>query len=43
VWKLGRALPFITLLELAQPNLLKIAIDDHILHADWAGAGRRWP
>jgi ATP-binding cassette subfamily B protein len=29
--------PAIALVELAQPYLLKVAIDDHILHADWAG------
>jgi ATP-binding cassette subfamily B multidrug efflux pump len=29
--------PLITLAELAQPYLLKVAIDEHILHADWAG------
>ncbi|HET7341869.1 MAG TPA: ABC transporter transmembrane domain-containing protein, partial [Methylomirabilota bacterium] len=29
--------PLISLLELAQPYLLKVAIDDHILHADWRG------
>ncbi len=29
--------PLITLMELAQPYLLKIAIDDHILRADWTG------
>jgi ATP-binding cassette subfamily B protein len=32
--------PLIALVELAQPYLLKIAIDDHILHADWAGLAR---
>jgi ATP-binding cassette subfamily B protein len=37
VWSSVALFPFITLLELAQPYLLKIAIDDHILHADWAG------
>ncbi|HKA62076.1 MAG TPA: ABC transporter transmembrane domain-containing protein, partial [Methylomirabilota bacterium] len=31
--------PAITLLELAQPYLVKIAIDDHILRRDWAGLG----
>jgi ATP-binding cassette, subfamily B, multidrug efflux pump len=29
--------PLIAALELAQPYLLKVAIDDHILHGDWAG------
>jgi len=29
--------PLIAVLELAQPYLLKIAIDDHILRGDWAG------
>ena len=33
---LGRAFDR-RLAELAQPYLLKVAIDDHILHADWAG------
>ena len=37
VWGSVALFPFITLLELAQPYLLKIAIDDHILHADWTG------
>src|SRR5205085_7528351 len=37
VWSSVVLFPFITLLELAQPYLLKVAIDDHILHADWAG------
>jgi ATP-binding cassette subfamily B protein len=39
-WLLGAAMalfPLIALAELAQPYLLKIAIDDHILAADWAG------
>jgi ATP-binding cassette subfamily B multidrug efflux pump len=31
--------PAVTLLELAQPYLVKIAIDDHILRRDWAGLG----
>jgi ATP-binding cassette subfamily B multidrug efflux pump len=31
--------PLIALLELAQPYLVKIAIDDHILRRDWAGLG----
>jgi ATP-binding cassette subfamily B protein len=29
--------PLIAALELAQPYLLKVAIDDHILRGDWAG------
>ena len=29
--------PLVTLVELAQPYLIKVAIDDHILKADWAG------
>src|SRR5439155_25001568 len=29
--------PLIAAFELVQPFLLKIAIDDHILRADWAG------
>ncbi|MGH7308318.1 MAG: ABC transporter transmembrane domain-containing protein, partial [Candidatus Rokuibacteriota bacterium] len=29
--------PFIAGLELLQPYLLKVAIDEHILHGDWAG------
>jgi ATP-binding cassette subfamily B protein len=37
VWGSVALFPFITVLELAQPYLLKVAIDDHILHADWAG------
>jgi ATP-binding cassette subfamily B protein len=32
-------LPAVALLELAQPYLIKIAIDDHILRRDWAGLG----
>ncbi|MEX2222554.1 MAG: ABC transporter ATP-binding protein [Candidatus Rokuibacteriota bacterium] len=31
--------PAVALLELAQPYLIKIAIDDHILRGDWAGLG----
>lgn len=31
--------PVLTLLELAQPYLVKIAIDEHILRGDWAGLG----
>jgi ATP-binding cassette subfamily B multidrug efflux pump len=32
--------PLLALVELAQPYLLKVAIDDHILHADWVGLAR---
>jgi ATP-binding cassette subfamily B multidrug efflux pump len=32
--------PLIALVELAQPYLLKVAIDEHILRADWPGLGR---
>ncbi len=32
--------PAVSLLELAQPYLVKIAIDAHILRRDWAGLGR---
>jgi ATP-binding cassette, subfamily B, multidrug efflux pump len=32
--------PLIALVELAQPYLLKVAIDDHILQADWVGLAR---
>jgi ATP-binding cassette subfamily B protein len=31
--------PAVALLELSQPYLIKIAIDDHILRHDWAGLG----
>ncbi len=31
--------PLVSLLELAQPYLVKIAIDGHILQRDWAGLG----
>jgi ATP-binding cassette, subfamily B, multidrug efflux pump len=37
VWSSMALFPLIAVVELAQPYLLKIAIDDHILHADWAG------
>jgi ATP-binding cassette, subfamily B, multidrug efflux pump len=30
----------VSLIELAQPYLVKIAIDEHILRRDWAGLGR---
>lgn len=32
--------PLATLLELLQPYLVKIAIDEHILRGDWPGLGR---
>jgi len=32
--------PMVALLELLQPYLVKIAIDNHILRGDWAGLGR---
>jgi ATP-binding cassette subfamily B multidrug efflux pump len=32
--------PLVTGLELLQPYLVKVAIDDHILRHDWAGLGR---
>jgi ATP-binding cassette subfamily B multidrug efflux pump len=31
--------PAVALLELAQPYLIKVAIDEHILRRDWAGLG----
>jgi len=31
--------PAVTLLELSQPYLVKVAIDEHILRRDWAGLG----
>ena len=31
--------PGVTLLELLQPYLVKVAIDDHILRGDWVGLG----
>ncbi len=31
--------PVLTLLEMAQPYLVKVAIDEHILCGDWAGLG----
>src|SRR6185436_10856088 len=37
VWASIALFPLVALVELAQPYLLKIAIDDHILTADWAG------
>jgi len=32
--------PAVALMELAQPYLVKIAIDEHILRRDWVGLGR---
>jgi ATP-binding cassette subfamily B multidrug efflux pump len=32
--------PLVSLLELLQPYLVKMAIDDHILRRDWVGLGR---
>ena len=37
VWSSIALFPLVTLVELAQPYLIKIAIDDYILTADWAG------
>jgi ATP-binding cassette, subfamily B, multidrug efflux pump len=37
VWSSTALFPFIALVELAQPYLMKVAIDDHILKADWVG------
>ena len=37
VWSSIALFPLIALAELAQPYLLKVAIDDHILRADWVG------
>jgi ABC-type multidrug transport system fused ATPase/permease subunit len=37
VWSSIALFPLIALVELAQPYLLKVAIDDHILQADWVG------
>jgi ATP-binding cassette subfamily B protein len=37
VWSSIALFPVVALVELAQPYLLKVAIDDHILQADWAG------
>jgi ATP-binding cassette subfamily B protein len=37
VWSSMALFPLIAVVELAQPYLLKVAIDDHILRADWAG------
>ncbi|HEU4369747.1 MAG TPA: ABC transporter ATP-binding protein [Methylomirabilota bacterium] len=37
VWSSMALFPLTALVELAQPYLLKVAIDDHILQADWIG------
>ena len=37
VWSSVALFPLIALVELAQPYLLKVAIDDHILQSDWVG------
>jgi ATP-binding cassette subfamily B multidrug efflux pump len=37
IWGSVALFPLISVAELAQPYLLKVAIDDHILHADWRG------
>ena len=37
VWSSMVLFPVVALVELAQPYLLKVAIDDHILHGDWIG------
>jgi ATP-binding cassette, subfamily B, multidrug efflux pump len=37
VWTSIALFPLVALVELAQPYLLKVAIDDHILAADWVG------
>jgi ATP-binding cassette, subfamily B, multidrug efflux pump len=37
VWSSTALFPLVALVELAQPYLMKVAIDDHILRADWAG------
>ena len=37
VWSSMALFPLVAAMELAQPYLLKVAIDDHILHADWTG------
>lgn len=37
VWGSLALFPLVTLVELAQPYLIKVAIDDHILKSDWAG------
>ena len=40
VWSSIALFPLVALVELAQPYLLKVAIDDHILKADWGGLAR---
>ncbi len=40
VWSSMLLFPLVALVELAQPYLLKVAIDDHILHGDWVGLTR---
>jgi len=37
VWSSIALFPVVALVELAQPYLLKVAIDDHILQSDWSG------
>jgi ATP-binding cassette subfamily B protein len=37
VWSSLALFPLIAAMELAQPYLLKVAIDEHILRADWTG------
>jgi len=37
VWSSIALFPLVALVELAQPYLLKVAIDDYILAADWVG------
>jgi ATP-binding cassette subfamily B multidrug efflux pump len=37
VWSSIALFPLVALVELAQPYLLKVAIDDHILESDWVG------
>ena len=36
----GVVFPLLALVELAQPYLVKVAIDNHILRGDWAGLAR---
>jgi ATP-binding cassette subfamily B multidrug efflux pump len=40
VWASLVLFPLVAALELLQPYLVKIAIDDHILRRDWVGLGR---
>ena len=37
VWSSIALFPVVALVELAQPYLLKVAIDDYILQSDWRG------